>query len=117
MPPVFAPPGTDVRAIRSSMFSHVMHGISTRHGGVSPAPYDTLNLGMSTLDDERNVLENRARFFAAVAADDTRILTGRLTHGREVSVFRRHEPHTWPLEIATIRKDSTNQEEVFRTDG
>ncbi|MDX9951642.1 MAG: laccase domain-containing protein, partial [Methylophilaceae bacterium] len=28
---------------------------TTRHGGVSPAPYDTLNLGMHVEDDPLNV--------------------------------------------------------------
>ena len=32
---------------------------TTRHGGVSPAPYDTLNLGMHVEDDPLNVARNR----------------------------------------------------------
>lgn len=32
---------------------------TTRHGGVSPAPYDTLNLGMHVEDDPLNVDRNR----------------------------------------------------------
>lgn len=35
-----------------------IHGFSTRHGGVSPAPYNTLNLGGSE-DEPSNILANR----------------------------------------------------------
>jgi YfiH family protein len=41
----------------------VLAAESTRLGGVSPAPFDSLNLGMSSGDDQANVLENRMRFF------------------------------------------------------
>ena len=38
----------------------------SRAGGVSPPPFDSLNLGLSTDDDPECVLENRRRFCAAV---------------------------------------------------
>jgi polyphenol oxidase len=38
---------------------HLIAGIATRRGGVSKAPYESLNLGKSTEDDAKNVLENR----------------------------------------------------------
>ena len=41
------------------------HGFSTRRGGVSPAPWDTLNLGPGRGDAPENVEENYRRFFAA----------------------------------------------------
>lgn len=41
---------------------------STRAGGVSPAPYDTLNLGDHVGDEDANVAENRRRFVEAVRA-------------------------------------------------
>ena len=37
---------------------------STRLGGVSHSPYDSLNLGAHVLDDEQHVLENRRRLEA-----------------------------------------------------
>ncbi|WP_051195628.1 peptidoglycan editing factor PgeF [Meiothermus rufus] len=42
----------------------IPHGFTTREGGVSPPPYDSLNLGLSTADSPRNVLENRRRVLA-----------------------------------------------------
>lgn len=35
-------------------------GCTTRHGGISPAPYDGLNMGMNTGDKEDHILANRA---------------------------------------------------------
>ena len=45
------------------------HGFSTRVGGVSPAPWDSLNLGGSCGDDPERVSENFRRFCAAIGAD------------------------------------------------
>lgn len=39
---------------------------TTRAGGVSPAPWDSLNLGMSTGDDPARVAENHRRLAAAL---------------------------------------------------
>jgi hypothetical protein len=47
----------------------VAHGIFTRHGGVSPAPYASLNMSVSTGDAKANVLQNVARAFGALERD------------------------------------------------
>jgi polyphenol oxidase len=44
---------------------NVTQGIYTRKGGVSPAPWDSLNMGASVGDDRSNNIENRARMFSA----------------------------------------------------
>lgn len=46
----------------------VLHAFFLRHGGVSPAPCDTLNFSGS-LDVEENVKENRRRAFDALGLD------------------------------------------------
>ena len=58
---------------------------STRLGGVSPAPFDTLNLGIATADDPDRVWRNRMAFAAAagVAADDL-VVPGQV-HGTVVA--------------------------------
>jgi YfiH family protein len=38
--------------------------VSTRHGGVSSRPYDSLNLGLRVGDEEEKVVENRRRLLA-----------------------------------------------------
>ncbi len=44
----------------------VSHGIFTRQGGVSPSPWQGLNLGGTVGDDPARVAENRRRSFAAL---------------------------------------------------
>lgn len=57
---------------------------STRHGGASPAPYQSLNLGLNTLDSQSNVEENRLRFFAALNIDPDRVAISLQIHGTEI---------------------------------
>jgi YfiH family protein len=57
---------------------------STRRGGVSPAPYASLNLGRLTGDAGEHVDENRARLAAAVGLPRGRFLYGRQVHGTRV---------------------------------
>ena len=47
--------------LRVDLGPGVVAGFTTRHGGVSPAPWSSLNLGTSTGDDAARVRENRAR--------------------------------------------------------
>lgn len=43
--------------------AQVVQGIFTRHGGVSPQPWKSLNLGGLNGDSRENVIENRRRIF------------------------------------------------------
>ncbi len=44
----------------------VAHGVFTRRGGVSPAPWDSLNVGATVGDERERVMENRKRSFQAL---------------------------------------------------
>ncbi len=44
----------------------VTHAFSTRSGGMSPAPFDVLNLSFGTQDSRENVIANRKTFAAAL---------------------------------------------------
>ncbi len=57
---------------------------STRRGGVSEAPFDTLNLGRLTDDEPGRVAENRRRLCARVGADPALLNYGRQVHGATV---------------------------------
>ncbi len=57
---------------------------STRHGGVSPAPFASLNLGINTDDTRANVDENRLRFFSAIGADGLGFASSYQVHGTAV---------------------------------
>lgn len=61
---------------------------STRHGGVSPPPYASLNLGLNTDDCLENVTENRRRFLAALDLPPGRLATSHQVHGNEVLLAR-----------------------------
>ncbi len=62
-------------------FRQLVAAESTRHGGVSPAPYASLNLGKSTGDAPSNVAENRRRFCAALGFAPEQLAWSRQVHG------------------------------------
>jgi len=62
----------------------LVHAVSTRHGGVSPAPFDTLNLGLSCGDAPENVAANRRRLAEAVGARPEQLATCFQVHGAQV---------------------------------
>jgi YfiH family protein len=53
---------------------------STRVGGVSEGPFDSLNLGRLTDDEPERVDENRRRLLAEVGAEPERLTLNRQTH-------------------------------------
>lgn len=65
-------------------FTNLIAAESTRHGGISPAPFHSLNLGINTLDTPENVTENRRRFFTALGADSNRFASSVQVHGTNV---------------------------------
>ncbi|WP_297854501.1 peptidoglycan editing factor PgeF [Meiothermus sp.] len=73
--------------LRSPLLA-VPHGFTTRVGGVSPAPFDSLNLGLSTADDPAHVQENRRRVLALFGNPPLAGLSqvhGNLVHGVETA--------------------------------
>jgi YfiH family protein len=57
---------------------------STRLGGVSAAPFDSLNLGLLTEDEDEAVAENRRRLAAALGFEPGRVAFARQVHGSEL---------------------------------
>ena len=64
----------------SALLQNVPHGFSTRSGGVSGPPWDTLNLGPSRGDEPAHVAENYRRFCAAIGADAGRVVLAKQVH-------------------------------------
>ena len=60
------------------------HGFSTRLGGVSPAPWDSLNLGAARGDEPAHVAENFRRFCAAVGADPAGLVKNHQVHSDRI---------------------------------
>ena len=55
--------------------------VSTRHSGVSPQPWNTLNFSVRRGDSEENVRINRARFAAAIGVDQEATVYCQQVHG------------------------------------
>ena len=55
--------------------------VTTRHGGVSAAPYDTLNLGLHVGDDPERVVANRTRVAMALGVPLEELVFARQVHG------------------------------------
>ena len=64
----------------------IVAGFSTRQGGASKSPYDSLNLGLSTNDQREHVLENRRRLFESVGFSLDRLAIAGQVHGVECEV-------------------------------
>jgi YfiH family protein len=62
----------------------VEHVFTTRHGGVSTGPYESLNLGLHVGDDPDAVVENRRRAAALLGASLDDLVLCTQTHGRTV---------------------------------
>ncbi|TLV01581.1 peptidoglycan editing factor PgeF [Dyadobacter luticola] len=66
-------------------FAELIAAESTRHGGVSPAPFQSLNLGGSQ-DTPENVLENNLKFFAALIVPFEKVAKSHQVHGSEIMI-------------------------------
>jgi YfiH family protein len=84
-----AAPG--LRILQASALAKIpwlVHGFSTRPGGVSELQGEkVLNLGFAKWDSKENVLENRRRFQSALGADGLTLVTLRQIHSDVVQLF------------------------------
>ncbi len=60
--------------------AQITHGVFTRRGGVSPAPWDALNAGLTVGDNPARVLENKLRSFKALDRDYASVFDSWLVH-------------------------------------
>lgn len=81
------------------------HGFSTRLGGISPAPWDSLNLGASRGDSPANVRENFFRFCTAVGADGNALVKNHQVHSCTVRSAARSDILSDPSEPGTFDAD------------
>jgi polyphenol oxidase len=61
------------------------HAVFTRLGGLSAAPFDSLNLSASVADDKAKVYANRRRAFALYGRDHDSVVHAHLIHGADVA--------------------------------
>jgi hypothetical protein len=69
-----APPGPPARA-----------AFTTRLGGVSEGPFESLNVGMKTGDELNRVRENRHRLVGTLEIEPENVLMGHQVHGAELA--------------------------------
>ncbi|HJC41771.1 MAG TPA: peptidoglycan editing factor PgeF [Candidatus Intestinimonas pullistercoris] len=84
----------------------VVHGFSTRLGGVSTGIYASMDLGTTRGDDSEHVRENYRRFLAAIGAAPDRIAMSNQVHSDVVR----------PVTVSDIKKDLYDQE-PYEADG
>ena len=91
------------------------HGFSTRRGGVSEGPFDSLNLGVASApgapDSLERIAENRRRLALAVAEADLPWVLSRQVHGADVhwsegAVADPHELDRLPIADAVAGRES-----------
>jgi hypothetical protein len=81
-------------------------GLGSRIGGVSAAPYDSLNVGVLTDDGRASVVENRERLAAAVGFEPSQVAIGLQVHKADIAVHEAPQdpshfaaPGTAPAEV------------------
>lgn len=100
-----------VRFLTADIFEgkNIVHGFFTRHGGVSPAPWASLNMATSVGDSRENVLENRSRALKALSSKPKGIYDVWQVHGNRVVLTRQPrplgEPHQQADAIITDHPD------------
>lgn len=64
----------------------VVHAAFTRHGGISPQPWDSLNFGSTVGDELANVVENRQRAYACLDLDFSSTFDVWQIHSKDVAI-------------------------------
>jgi YfiH family protein len=68
-------------------FRNLVHGISTRNGGLSSAPYASLNLGADTGDAPERVAGNYEIVSTALGFNLTALVASKQVHGKQMAVI------------------------------
>ena len=98
---------THRRASSFACFPNVLAAESLRHGGFSPPPFHSLNLGLYTDDQEALVLKNRNRFFSDLGISPAQVVGARQVHGSDILLVS--EPGQYEVYDGFI----TNQKNLF----
>ncbi len=64
----------------------VIMAFSTRFGGTSPKPFNSMNLGFTVADERENVMENRMTFIETFTDHWDRTIIGKQDHGNTVRI-------------------------------
>ena len=89
------------------------HAIFTRHGGVSPEPWGSLNVGGTVGDDLERVKENRLRSFYALGRAPESAFEVWQVHSADVVCARAPRPQGESLRQAEIILTDTHEVTLF----
>jgi YfiH family protein len=76
--------GIEQFAFEKFGFSNIPHGFFTRNGGISPAPWRSLNLSTTGGDSRENVIENRKRIFEIINRPVDSLFDAWQVHGNRI---------------------------------
>ena len=76
--------GIEVFSFEQFGFSKIPHGFITRTGGISPAPWQSLNLSTTGGDSRENVIENRKRIFEIINRPVDSLFDAWQIHGNKI---------------------------------
>ena len=91
----------------------VVAGFTTRNGGVSRAPYNSLNLGLNTADYQAHVEGNRSTFCRAFGVPQIQLLTVSQVHGSDLLVIDESNPDLSHFQTVEVDGIVTNQPGVM----
>ncbi len=94
---------------RFDQWPSLTHGVFTRKGGVSPAPWASLNLGGNVGDEADAVHANHQRMYGALGVDGERACTTWQVHGKDVlMVTNPIRGRRWLAQADSIVTDQPN---------
>ncbi len=70
-----------------SNYKEIRHFVSTRPGGVSRAPFDSMNLGLHVGDEHNDVIRNRKRLVSSLGIAFKNITIAEQTHSGNVAII------------------------------
>lgn len=97
-------------------FPGIVHGFSTRLGGVSQGIYESMNLSFTRGDEESAVRENYRRLSAAMGFSMEDIVTSDQTHTTNVRVVTEEErQRKWDHKTKTLYRCGWNDHQCAGT--
>lgn len=87
---------------------NVIHAISTRRGGISPAPFDTLNLSRHVGDETTNVEHNLQQLHSALGLYTTTTVDASQAQADRVAIVKAEHRGTRIQEVDAFVTDTPN---------
>ncbi|HSB03809.1 MAG TPA: peptidoglycan editing factor PgeF [Thermodesulfobacteriota bacterium] len=97
-------------APRITHLEWLRHAFLTRKGGMSPLPFDSLNLGKCNGDSEAHVMTNKKLIASAFSFDPDRLILLRQVHQDRILILKEpHSPIPSDLEYDALITNSPNR--------